>query len=102
MAAGIEGIADATFALRGEDTGIASDCVRLLGAATTLRESAGVPLTPFMQREHQRLTEHLATTLGRAAYEATWNDGRQMPREAAFQLASRLSNPDQNEAAELT
>lgn len=89
MAAGIEGIADATFALRGDDAGIVSDCVRLLGAATTLRETAGVPLTPFMQREHRRLTEHLTMTLGRTAFDATWREGRQMRPEAAFQLVSR-------------
>jgi non-specific serine/threonine protein kinase len=97
MAAGIEGIAEATFAISGDDAGIVSDCVRLLGAATALRETAGAPLTPFMQRKRRRLTEHLTMALGGAAYEAAWNDGCQMPREAAFQLASRLYSLDQNQ-----
>jgi tetratricopeptide (TPR) repeat protein len=72
-------------------TGAARAAARLAGAAAGLRERiAGAP-SAFLRAIWQPYVDEAARHLGRAAWQAAWEEGRAMPVEQAVALA--LSEP---------
>jgi predicted ATPase/DNA-binding SARP family transcriptional activator len=60
---------------------------RLWGAAESLREATGTPLTPEEQKEYERDQAAVREALGEAAFEAAWSAGRAMTMEHAIEEA---------------
>jgi non-specific serine/threonine protein kinase len=60
-----------------------SRAVRLLGAAAALREAAGAPLWPADQPGYEGMVAATRTSLGAAAFTATWAAGRALTLEQA-------------------
>jgi tetratricopeptide (TPR) repeat protein len=54
---------------------------RLLGAASRLRESGNVPLSPIARTEHERGVAFLRSALGDGSLAAAWAEGRGMQME---------------------
>jgi hypothetical protein len=52
--------------------------VRLWGAAESLRERCGVPLTPLERVDYEPAVAAVRTQLGAQAFEASWAEGRRM------------------------
>jgi tetratricopeptide (TPR) repeat protein len=61
--------------------------VRLFGAASKLRETAGLPLTPSERDSVGQELASLHLALDEAAFAAAWQEGRAMPIEQAVAYA---------------
>ena len=70
-----------------------ADAARLLGAAEGLRESIGVPLPPASRTDHARRLAALADTMGSAAFEAAWREGRAITAEEALARVAQVDAP---------
>jgi DNA-binding NarL/FixJ family response regulator len=81
------------FAYLAANSGQDRSAAQLLGAAETIRLGAGALVMPFLVPMNLR-TEDVATgALGAAKYQAEFNAGRNMSREAAVRLALGESPP---------
>jgi predicted ATPase/DNA-binding SARP family transcriptional activator len=65
--------------------------VKLLGAATSLRQTIGAPLPPVEQAPQASLLEATRQTLDEAAFAAAWDAGRRLPFERSLHLAIEVS-----------
>jgi len=83
VAAGVEHLARAAIA-----EGAPERAARLLGAAATLRERAGVPLTPLESATVQRWSEMARDALGVDAFAAAWSAGAELGGDEAIALAT--------------
>jgi predicted ATPase/class 3 adenylate cyclase len=71
--------------------------VRLWGAAATLRETIGSPLSPFDGEKQEREMAAVRKTLGEDAFAVAWAQGRTMTTEQAIEYALNFvsdSEPD--------
>jgi hypothetical protein len=62
---------------------------RLLGAAETLRVSAGVGMFPFVQVWIDRVVADTTAALGTDTFRREWQAGRTLPRNVAVAHALR-------------
>ena len=67
-------------------SGHAAQAARLLGAAETIRTGAGATVMPFLASSLERATEAAAATLGRGRFEAEFEAGSGLSRDAAVAL----------------
>jgi hypothetical protein len=89
-AEGLEGLGTALCAL-----GQTARVVRLLGAATALREAIGAPM-PLCDRARQtRSRDQARATLGEAAFGAAWAEGQALSLDEAATLAWQDDQPGQ-------
>lgn len=65
----------------------ASVAVQLLGAAYTLRQSIGAPVSPVEQSAYTQLTDRLRSALGEQPFEGKWAEGSALSYEQAIKLA---------------
>jgi tetratricopeptide (TPR) repeat protein len=70
---------------RGDDLRAA----QLWGASAAIREAAGFALASAEQRFHDEVAAEVRGRLGEGAFDRAWNEGRQLPREQAIELALR-------------
>jgi hypothetical protein len=63
---------------------------RLLGAASTLRETLGAPHSAADRARHARVVAALRAALGKAAYRAAWDEGRAWSLDEAVAAALDL------------
>jgi len=70
---------------RGDDLRAA----RLWGASAGIREATGSALATAEQRFHDEVAPEVRNRLGDAEFDRAWNEGRQLPRERAIELALR-------------
>jgi len=75
---GLEALA--AFALERGEPGA---CVRLLGAAETLRQSIGILLGRYEFAMHERTAEAAQSALGEAVFAAEWNQGSSLELDEA-------------------
>ncbi|WP_395139205.1 ATP-binding protein [Armatimonas sp.] len=61
----------------------------LFGAASRLREEIGLTLSLHQEENYQQQCDRVRETLGRGAFEAAWQEGRQLSREDVFALVLR-------------
>ena len=64
----------------------------LWGAAESLRERCGVPLTPFERVGYEPAVAAARTQLGAEAFEAAWTEGRSMTLDQVLSRARSNSN----------
>lgn len=64
-----------------------SVAVQLLGAAHTLRQTIGAPVSPVEQSEYTQLADRLRSALGSKHFEAHWAEGARLSYEQAIKLA---------------
>jgi predicted ATPase len=62
---------------------------RLWGASAAIREEAGFVLAMAEQRLHDEVAAEVRGRLGEDLFKRAWNEGRQLPREQAVELALR-------------
>jgi predicted ATPase/DNA-binding CsgD family transcriptional regulator len=74
----------AGIAVLEQDSGRAA---HLLGAATALREAAGMPLPPVYRAQYDQVVAKARTQLGDAAFWAAWAAGRALTLEQAIAYA---------------
>jgi predicted ATPase/class 3 adenylate cyclase len=60
---------------------------RLLGAATSVRETIGAPLPPYDRAEHDTAVDQVRALLDLADFSAAWADGRAMTLDQAIEYA---------------
>jgi tetratricopeptide (TPR) repeat protein len=72
---------------------------RLFGAATTLRESAGIPLPPVNRADYDRDVVVARAQLDEPTFAAAWADGQQMTLEQAIAEALDRGNAEPSESA---
>jgi predicted ATPase len=65
--------------------------VRLLGAASRLRETMGAPVAPAALRGHEEAIGRARLALGEAAFAAAWAEGRAQTRDQAIAEALSLT-----------
>jgi tetratricopeptide (TPR) repeat protein len=65
----------------------AERAVRLLAAATSIREAIGHPLPPVTQDQQRAMLDDLRARLGEAAFAAAWESGRRLLPEEAIEDA---------------
>jgi DNA-binding CsgD family transcriptional regulator len=79
---------------------------RLWGAAESLRERCGVPLTPLERADYEPAVAAVRTQLGARAFEAVWTEGRTMTLEQVLgtpgQTATAPAKPSPMYPAGLT
>jgi hypothetical protein len=80
----LEGLATVS-GRRGDDLRAA----RLWGASAAIREEAGFVLAMAEQRFHDEVAAEVRGRLGEDLFERAWNEGRQLSREQAIELALR-------------
>jgi hypothetical protein len=68
--------------------------VRLLGAASRLRETMGAPLAPAALTGHEQALGRARVALGEAAFAAAWAEGRAQSRDEAIAEALSLTRTD--------
>ena len=79
---GFEGLA-LVAAARADDLRAA----RLWGVSAAIREATGYVLAVAEQQFHDELEPEVRTRLGEAEFDRAWNEGRQLPPDAALALA---------------
>src|SRR5207248_1594443 len=82
IAAGLEGLAFAAAA-----TGKPEPAARLLGAAASLRQSIGAPLSPRQRLRQEEALAALRASLGESLFAGAWEAGHSMTWEQALALA---------------
>jgi hypothetical protein len=80
----LEGLAMVAGA-RGDDLRAA----RLWGASAAIREATGFVLARAEQAFHDEVVPEVRARIGEAGFDRAWNEGRQLPREQAIELALR-------------
>jgi hypothetical protein len=60
---------------------------RLYGAADSLRQYLGAPLLPGDRPRHERYLAAARSLINEAVWEAAWEEGQAMTREAAISYA---------------
>jgi predicted ATPase len=65
--------------------------VRLLGAASRLRETMGAPVAPAALTRHEQAIGRARLALGEAAFAAAWAEGRAQTRDQAIAEALSLT-----------
>jgi predicted ATPase len=89
MAAWLEGAGDGRGRASPECHTVASTAAKLLGAATGVRERSGTTGWEYDRRMHDATAARLRTSLGPAAFDASWAGGRTLPADEVFALAAR-------------
>jgi predicted ATPase/class 3 adenylate cyclase len=64
----------------------------LFGAAEALRESVGLPMTPFEHMEYEREVNDLRANMDRTEYTRAWAEGRSLSMEQAIAFAMETNN----------
>jgi predicted ATPase/transcriptional regulator with XRE-family HTH domain len=82
VADGLEGLACVAAARR-----LPQRAALLGGAAETLREALGIPLTPDKRADHEQAVQAIRVVLGEGAFAAAWAEGRALPLDEAIALA---------------
>jgi DNA-binding CsgD family transcriptional regulator/tetratricopeptide (TPR) repeat protein len=86
-------IANALEALAGIASGHGQETLAttLFGAIELFREQAAAPLEPALQPEHERIVQHLHSTLGEREFAEAWALGRTLPVEQAIVEAAGVN-----------
>lgn len=70
------------------DSRRAETAVRLFSAAHALRSATGALLSPGVRPDYERRLRQLASSLGRASFDAAWASGMRLPLETLVDEAS--------------
>jgi hypothetical protein len=85
VAAILDSLAEAALGLGDFERG-----VRLLAAATTLREAIGAPVAPVADARNERNADALRQALGAEDFDRAWSAGAAMPLDEALTDARAL------------